>query len=210
MFKRRLKLLAFWTSHSRISFASQTRSFPVRMRVSSAYWISVNALVEAACRFWKIFDIAFTFYKILKNASKILHALQNDCSMKGLENFSMHFAKIHCIFYATYRTLQRSYHFLQKFYFKKSIEKLFWYFYKIFHARYSLLRAIRNWVVVIISWTFLLWFPDTFISGYYVLLYKNVVFQRILSRIFMIPLKYWQKNELNWPREKSTSLIFGK
>ena len=38
--------------------------------------------VKAACRFSKIFDVAYTFYEILVNASKILHALQNECSME--------------------------------------------------------------------------------------------------------------------------------
>ena len=30
----------------------------------------------------EISDVAYTFYKILENASKILHPLQNDCSME--------------------------------------------------------------------------------------------------------------------------------
>ena len=34
--------------------------------------------------FWKIFDIACTSYKILTNACKILHALQNDSSSEIL------------------------------------------------------------------------------------------------------------------------------
>ena len=54
--------------------------------------------METACRVWKNFDVAWTFNKILENASKILHALQNDCSMEVLRKFfdavckkSMHF-----------------------------------------------------------------------------------------------------------------------
>ena len=41
----------------------------------------IVTVVEAACKFWKILDVAYTFYKVLENASKILYALQSDCSM---------------------------------------------------------------------------------------------------------------------------------
>ena len=33
--------------------------------------VCLQPLFEAACRFWKIFDVAFTLNKILENASKI-------------------------------------------------------------------------------------------------------------------------------------------
>ena len=46
----------------------------------------LHQLVEAACRFWKIFDVAYTFYKILEIASKFSHALQHDCSMEVSRN----------------------------------------------------------------------------------------------------------------------------
>ena len=58
----------------------------------------IQSLVVAACRFWKIFDHAYTFYKYLENASEILQALQKDCSMEFFRKFfdeickkSMHF-----------------------------------------------------------------------------------------------------------------------
>ena len=41
-----------------------------------------DTLVEAACKFWNIFDVASNFYKLLENAKQILHALQNDCCME--------------------------------------------------------------------------------------------------------------------------------
>ena len=37
------------------------------------------------------------FYKILKNASKILHALQNGCNMQVFRIFLMHLTKIYAI-----------------------------------------------------------------------------------------------------------------
>ena len=43
---------------------------------------TILLLLHAVRRFWEIFDIARTFYKTLENASKILHALQNDYSME--------------------------------------------------------------------------------------------------------------------------------
>ena len=46
-----------------------------------------GSLVETASRFWKIFDAACTFYKILENASKLLHALQTDCCMEAFRKF---------------------------------------------------------------------------------------------------------------------------
>ena len=45
-------------------------------------------LFEAACSSWKIFDVAYTFYKISEKASKILHALQNDRSMEIFRKLS--------------------------------------------------------------------------------------------------------------------------
>ena len=51
---------------------------------------------QTACRFWKSFDVAYVFYKILENDCKVLHALEK-C-------FPMHFAKNLCIFYATCKT----------------------------------------------------------------------------------------------------------
>ena len=47
-------------------------------RISSVY----IPAVEVAGRFWKVFDLAYTSYKILENASKMLHALPNECSME--------------------------------------------------------------------------------------------------------------------------------
>ena len=64
-----------------------------------------TTLVEAACMFWKTFDVACTFYKILENVSKSLDALQYDCSMKVFRKVFDALCKKLCIFYATYRTL---------------------------------------------------------------------------------------------------------
>ena len=47
----------------------------------------IAPLVEASRRFWKIFDVAYNFYKILENASKILQALQKDGSMEIYRKF---------------------------------------------------------------------------------------------------------------------------
>ena len=54
-------------------------------------------LIEAACSFWKIFDVVYTFYKISEKAAKILHALQNDCSMEVFRKLSDAFS--YFIFY---------------------------------------------------------------------------------------------------------------
>ena len=65
-----------------------------------------TTLVEAACMFWKTFDVDCTFYKILENVSKTLDALQYDCSMEVFRKVFDALCKKLCIFYATYKTLQ--------------------------------------------------------------------------------------------------------
>ena len=62
--------------------------------------------VEAAFMFWKTFDVACTFYKILENVSKTLGSLQYDCSMEVFRKVFDALCKKFRIFYATYRTLQ--------------------------------------------------------------------------------------------------------
>ena len=60
------------------------------LALKSSFHECCITLIKAACMFGKIFDVAYTFYKILQNESKIIDALQNDCCM---EVFAMHFAK---------------------------------------------------------------------------------------------------------------------
>ena len=64
---------------------------------------SMHTLVEAACSFWKVFDAAYLFNKFLENASKILHSLQNDCSMEVFRKL------FHALFilFATYETFRK-------------------------------------------------------------------------------------------------------
>ena len=70
------------------SFAAAAETFKVHVCYMSEY----SNPVEAACMFWRIFDVACTFfYKILRYASKILHALQNDCSIEFFRKFSTSF-----------------------------------------------------------------------------------------------------------------------
>ena len=70
------------------------------------------SLVEDAWRFLKIFDVACTFYKILENAYKILHALKHDYIMEVLRKIPVHFVKNLWFFYATYKNFQ-SFDFLE-------------------------------------------------------------------------------------------------
>ena len=51
------------------------------IKIFKSYYHRVAPLVQAACRFWKIFGVAGTFYKNLEKKSKFLHVLQIDCSM---------------------------------------------------------------------------------------------------------------------------------
>ena len=71
--------------------ASQTTVF-----TSGQIQLIFTTLVEAACRFWKIFDVAYSFYKILEKAYEILHALQNDCSKELFEKFLEALCKNQC------------------------------------------------------------------------------------------------------------------
>ena len=127
----------------------------------------------------------YTFYKILENASKFLHALQND---------RMHFAKNLCIFYATYKTT-------------------FWYSYKIFHARDSLLHAIRNWVVVLIySFTDFFMTSSNLDLGQLSIIIKSMPFQRFSRRMFVSSLKCWRKKInriVQEPTNMSLKFIYG-
>ena len=60
---------------------------PVHIRII----IQLTALVETECRFWKIIDVAYTFYKNLENASKFYMR----CRMIAAWKF---FKKFRCIF----------------------------------------------------------------------------------------------------------------
>ena len=66
----------------------------------------MSTLVEDACRFWKIFDVAYTFFfiKLWKMHPKFYMRCKMTAAWKFLEKFSMHFPKNLCIFYVTYKT----------------------------------------------------------------------------------------------------------
>ena len=63
---------------AKVSSSALWNTFSGKITVMNA---PVITLVEAACKFSKIFYVAYTFYKILENESKFLYALQSDCSM---------------------------------------------------------------------------------------------------------------------------------
>ena len=126
-------------------------------RFETAKQISYSS--RSCMQILKDFQCCIDFFcKILENPSRILHALQIDCSMEIFRKFLDALCKKSMIFPCNIQNFASfSYQFLHNFTFKKSIENLFWYFYpifhatwKIFHACHSVLNEIRNWVVVIV------------------------------------------------------------
>ena len=107
-------------------------------------------VVEAACRFRNVF-VAHTLHKFLENASKVLPALRNDCSVEVFRFFDALFLQKMYEFSMQITKFLKFLFSIFAFFFIKSFQKSFWFRHKclhatkkFFHARWSLLRAIRN------------------------------------------------------------------